>query len=532
MTEKSVVDQHGYVRSLFEKIPKEWRIDESPSDKRPIDSVLSLDEIMDIKPINILDLISKGELKSLQVVKSFAYRASIAHQLTNCLTEIFFEDAFQRAKELDDYFEKNGETIGPLHGLPISVKDEFDIKGVKTTLGLISRINDPAQTEFSPNLKILYDQGAVFFVKTNVPIGAFNRMTFNNLFGTTVSPYDISCNVGGSSGGEAALVSMKGSAFGIGSDLGGSIRQPAAFAGLYGLRTSSLRVPHYNRNSVVAGLESLKGTNGPITRDLDSLKLYLRTIIDTKPWLTNINVVPVEWNNNPKVDLKKLRVGVLSDDGINIPTPPIKRALKIVYESLKSVGVEIVEVKKQTRDDIIQLANYAGAFMESSGNTQLIEEIGNEPVSYLADLKSTKDLKVSELWKLHIDRDIIQQKILNWWNDSNVDVLISPITAQTFLKNDEEFIDCTYGAFVNMLDFPSITFPVTKVTLADFSHEVNDINESTKQIYESFLTSDKETYVDKYPVNIQIIARRYQEEYLIEVVHQITELIGTHDWWY
>jgi amidase len=135
-------------KALASLIPEKWRI---PIEKLPASSqrsvisygetsgLLSVEE-MDITQLTIEELarkIASREYSAVQVCEAFCHRAAIAHQLVNCLLEIFFDAAIQRAKELDDYLYKTGKTVGPLHGVPVSLKDQFRVRGVECSMGYV-----------------------------------------------------------------------------------------------------------------------------------------------------------------------------------------------------------------------------------------------------------------------------------------------------------------------------------------------------------------------------------------------------------
>lgn len=123
------------------------------------------------------------------------------------------------AKARDEHFAKTGKPIGPLHGLPVSLKDNFNLKGLDATLGFASHVGDAAQDD-SALAKLIEDAGAVFYVKTNVPTAMMIAETINNVFGRTLNPLNRKLTPGGSSGGESALIVFKGSPLGVGSDIG------------------------------------------------------------------------------------------------------------------------------------------------------------------------------------------------------------------------------------------------------------------------------------------------------------------------
>ncbi|KFY13774.1 hypothetical protein V492_03042, partial [Pseudogymnoascus sp. VKM F-4246] len=233
-------------------IPSEWKLKSLPPtsqlDVRSIPStcgILTADEISiteDHDAYSLLNGLHGQSLTALEVTTAFCKRAAIAHQLTTCLTEIFFDRALARAKELDDYMDRHGRAVGPLHGLPISLKDTFNIAGLDTSLGIAAMAFHPAPAN-CPLVDILLNAGAVLYVKTNIPQTLMALDSINNVFGRVLNPANRALTAGGSSGGEGALLALRGSPLGVGTDIGGSIRVPAMCNGLYGFKPSSGRIP-------------------------------------------------------------------------------------------------------------------------------------------------------------------------------------------------------------------------------------------------------------------------------------------------
>lgn len=156
---------------------------------------------------------------------------------TNCLTEILFKEALARAQFLDEHLAKTGKVIGPLHGLPISLKDCFITPPHPSSIGMACYANQPtAPQEETILVGILAKLGAVFYVKTTTPTAMMMMETINNVWGETNGAYHSGTSCGGSSGGEGALLAMRASPLGVGTDIGGSIRIPSAFNYLYGLK--------------------------------------------------------------------------------------------------------------------------------------------------------------------------------------------------------------------------------------------------------------------------------------------------------
>jgi len=184
-----------------------------------------------------------------------------------------FEEALAAAAELDEFMKVKGRPKGPLHGLPISVKEHVYLAGTPATSGFVAWADDISLAD-ALIVKVFRDAGAVFHVKTTNPQGLMALETVSNLYGTTTNPFNTNLTPGGSSGGESALIAMRGSLLGIGTDIGGSIRVPAAFCGLYGLKPSVARLPHGGLSGAHGGMENIIGCVGPLATSLEDMRLF------------------------------------------------------------------------------------------------------------------------------------------------------------------------------------------------------------------------------------------------------------------
>jgi amidase len=219
-------------------------------------------EITGLDAVALVSAIAKRTYTSVQVLNAFTHRAAIAHRLLNCCLDFPYEASLARAEELDRILEQTGETVGPLHGLPISVKDQCRLIGTETTCGFIHPLGK-LDIDDSVIVKILKDAGAVIFAKTSLSIGCMWGETVNNILGRACNPFNRTFSCGGSSGGEGALVGFHGSPMGIGSDLGGSIRSPSAYQGLFGLRPTSGRIPYYRMLNSMEARTRYPPSSGP-----------------------------------------------------------------------------------------------------------------------------------------------------------------------------------------------------------------------------------------------------------------------------
>ena len=259
--------------------------DQLPLDRTDIPKyLLSTEEavITQTAPEDLVAYLASGKYTSTAVITAFLRRAGIAQGLANCITELLPERAIARAKILDEYLSKHGKPVGRLHGLPISVKEHIKMKDLGASAGFVSWWDHKGEDD-AHVLKILWNAGCVFYARTTEPQALMHLETSNNLYGVTVNPFNGQLTSGGSSGGEGALVALRGSCLGLGTDIGGSIRSPAANCGVYGLRPSSYRIPWDGMSATMAGNEQIVPVLGPLSTSLDGLKLFMKTIIDAEP---------------------------------------------------------------------------------------------------------------------------------------------------------------------------------------------------------------------------------------------------------
>ncbi|KAI2732813.1 hypothetical protein DTO012A8_10167 [Penicillium roqueforti] len=165
--------------------------------------------------------------------------------------------------------------------------------------------------------------------------------SYNHVFGQCVNPFNRSLISGGSSGGEGSLVAARGSVLGIGTDLGGSIRIPAALCGLYGLSPSPGRHPYERGNP---GQDIVRSVAGPMACSLVTIERYMEVLPESRPWEVDQHVAPVAWRKElASPGAKRLRIGFLVDDGVVKVQPPIARAMREVVEALEAAGHEVFE---------------------------------------------------------------------------------------------------------------------------------------------------------------------------------------------
>lgn len=441
-----------------QKIPEKWRIpsklmpaeDEQDVQNWPMTSGFFTPKelaITETTASEVVQKIASVEWTAVEVMEATCKKASVAQQLINCITEIYFEEAIARAKELDDVFAKTGKTVGPLHGLPISFKDQFNIKGLDTSVGYVSWSNKPA-TEDSTLVTILCAAGAIPFVKTNIPATLMMGESVNNVFGRTRNPRNRNLTTGGSSGGESALVTFRASFLGVGTDIGGSIRHPCSFTGLYGLRPSHGRVSYQRAANTYLGQEAVRSCAGPMCRSPDDIRLFMSAIASQKPWLYDPQAVPIPWRTEEETLPKKLCFGFGMGDGNVTPTPPLRRAMEITKAALLAAGHEVIDYIPTELPESMEIITKMWS-ADGGEEFQRDTDASGEPLhphveSWLGHSAKAKPMTVFETWQNQHRRALLQTAWLERWQASKtltstgrpIDGLIMPSTPFPAIRHD------------------------------------------------------------------------------------------------
>lgn len=488
----------------------------------------------------LLEKLACGEWSAVDVTTAFYKRAIIAHQLVNCLTEIFVDHALARAAELDDHLQQTGKVVGPLHGLPISLKDQICIKGLETTMGYISWIGRYAEKN-AVLVDILIECGAVPFVRTNLPQTVMWPESFNNIFGRTTNPHNRSLTPGGSSGGEGALVALKGSPLGVGSDIGGSIRIPSSFCGLYSLRPSYGRVPYCGALNSLEGQDSVHSVFGPMTNSVGGVKAFMKAVVNTKPWLKDPLAVRKKWQEDEYnlVDHgsgKDLCFAIMWDDGVVVPHPPIRRSLEMTKAALEKAGHKVVDWKpikhRLLADTTRNIWNAA-----SAEDYMITTSVTGEPVIATMELDDSNvaaapfrpkkiGITAYQLWQVQKLRKDIRKEYLDHWEATvsetgtgrPVDAIICPASSYAATPHGKNRYT-NYTTVWNALDYPATTFPVTTVdpTLDAKKPPHVFYDDFDKGIYNMY---DPEIFKNA-PICLQLVGRTLEEEAVI----QMTEIV-------
>jgi amidase len=399
--------------------------------------------------------------------------------LTNCLTEIFFDDALDRASQLDAHLDAGKPPLGPLHGVPVSLKDSFKVKGYDASIGLAALCFKATQ-ENSVLVDVLLAAGAILYVKTNVPQTLMALDSHNNIFGRTLNPINTAVTAGGSSGGEGALLAMRGSILGVGTDVGGSIRIPAMCNGTFGIKPSWERIPYAGQEGGTPPAISKLGvpaSAGPLAHSMRDIELFFRAVAEKKPWELDPDVVPSPWTAPTSVKRKTLRVGVVRRDGVIDPHPPILKILDEVKSSMLRAGLDVVEM------DITSLfskcQSLANALFGIEGGNAIFDviESANEPLSpwLQSRLRRKEPLSLEQTRELHAKRTELQKQFLGIWKDSShqdIDAFICPVAPHPVPPIDR-WNGVSYTSSFVLLDYPAGVVPVRTFTKQDMEGDMS-----------------------------------------------------------
>jgi amidase len=525
--------------SVFANIPKDWLLPTSLTSQYTETSTISVLDVPrtcglmteeelaiteDHDATDLVHLMSTGELKSIDVTTAFCKRAAIAHQCCNCLTEIFFDQALARATECDAYLSDHGKPLGPLHGLPISLKDSFNVKGAAATIGYISFIARPPATANSSVVDLLSRAGAVFYVKTNLPQSMMTADSHNNVFGRTLNPLNLSLTAGGSTGGEAALLAMKGSVLGVSTDVAGSNRIPALCCGISSIKPTASRVPF--AGGVAPGRfgspSPIPVAIGPCGRSIRDFELFMKTVIDAQPWLVDPGALAVPWRS-VEGSRRATRFGLIRGCKERPLHPPIARGLHGAATKLKGAGHSI-----HLLDDAIP-SLYASAllawkfFLLDPEKTPLKHiQASGEPIvpslptctfPELKDWKPTLDL----LFDMNIQRAQIVKAYHDIILEHNLDAIIMPGYQAVAPKHDQYGVP-VYTVLQNLLNYPAGILP--------FGKAEREKDEAFVEVGVRYEPEYDAEACEGMPAHVQVVGKPMMDEELLGIMGIVEEILN------
>ena len=373
---------------------------------------------------------------AVEVVEAHLARINEVNGSLNAVVCLASERARTEARRADEALSR-GHNLGPLHGVPITLKDSIDTQGVVTTGGTMGRIGFVPKRDSTVAAR-LRAAGAILLGKTNTPELTLAGETNNLVYGRTNNPYDLSRMPGGSSGGAGAIIASGGSPLDMGSDTGGSIRLPAHFCGIAGIKPNSGRVPRTG-HIVPYGMGAVDSLTqlGPMARFVEDLALAL-PIIAGPDW-RDPAIAPVPLGNPDDVAVGSLRVAMHTDNGIMSPTKETADAVIAAAAALRDAGVEVAEVRPSA---LAQLPEFHNAISSADGRAwtkRLLEKWGTtESHPWLQRrLDDAEVIPSDELSALLEKADAYRSDMLQFME--NYDAILCPTAAYPATEHEGTF---------------------------------------------------------------------------------------------
>jgi Asp-tRNA(Asn)/Glu-tRNA(Gln) amidotransferase A subunit family amidase len=452
--------------------------------------------------VELAELIRTRAISPVEVVESHLRRIEEINPLLNAIVTLapnLLDQA--RVAEAD---VMSGNELGPLHGVPLTVKDTIDTRGLRTTAGsrlLATNVPDRDATAVAR----LKAAGAIILGKTNTPEMAIPYETDNPIFGRTNNPYALNRTPGGSSGGEAAAIAACLSAAGIGSDLSGSIRVPAHFCGIVGLKPTTGAVPMDGHTPAANGLLSLGACIGPMARTVKDLALLF-------------NVISAQFESGKEFEsdaalLRGLRIAWYADDGVAPVTDETRAVLVATVKALSDAGFEPTEEKppgvSQGSRLWIELFSRAASDQLCDFYEGREHEAGSLVSMQIANAKTKTDLqaRISKAEKVAaavLERERLREELLHWMKTKPL--ILAPVGSTPAFAHgagrvhvDDESISVfrsfSYAQTFNVFGLPSVVVPAGQSA-------------------------------DGLPIGVQIIGRPFEERTVLAVATVIEKALG------
>ena len=488
--------------------------------------------------------IRAGELSAREVIDAHIRRIEEVNPALNAVVIPLFEQARQEA-EAADAAQRRGDPLGPLHGVPITIKEQYLVKGTATTYGL-SHQKDHRATEDGPLVKRLRDAGAIILGKTNTSQLLVYIESDNDLYGRSNNPWNLERTPGGSSGGEAAIIASGGSPLGLGGDVGGSIREPAHFCGIQGLKPTAGRLTNFDSRPGFFSwglMEAMPPQAGPMARSVDDLALAMDVL--AAPGLERIDpsVPPVPWPDWKDVSISGLRIAMVTDDGYFQASPAIRRVVSEAGEALSKQGAH---VELWSPPDVSEAMRFFFGFFTADNFNGLRSALGpDKPAPQIrGSLQSTKmpapmkkfvagmmrnsgQVRLARIltqaggrstevyWKLLEERHAYRLRFIGAMDAGDFDAIICPPTSLPAVThgstaNLPDFD--SYARLFNVLGMPAGVVAASRVRAG----EESDRPSSKDPVDQAAAQVEKGSA--GLPVGVQVAARHWREDVVLAVM--------------
>jgi Asp-tRNA(Asn)/Glu-tRNA(Gln) amidotransferase A subunit family amidase len=452
-------------------------------------------------------MLRSAKLSPVELVETYLERIERLNPKLNALTNVDFERARSQAKAAKAAVSsrKSKDSLGALHGLPVTIKSSFDVAGLPSECG--SRLRKGFIAAADATLVVrLRAAGAIILGNTNVPEFLMAYETDNLLYGRTNSPWDLARTPGGSSGGEAAAIAAGCSAGGVGSDGGGSVRIPAHYSGICGLKPTPGRIPSTGHYPPSGGPFVQLGVVGPMARTVGDLALLFEVLAGPDPG--DPASAPVSLRRWSEDEIRSLHVAYFEDDSSTPVTPETASAVRTAAEALRQQGFQVDAWLPENLDRVWQLWwNLFGRGIQMAMAPTLEgREAELSPLfrEFRGWVTAEKPDSAGELLDTLLMRDALRCAFLSKMED--FPILLCPVCAIPAFQHGErnwtvrerkvEYLKAmSYSQWFNLLGNPAAVVPVGKSP-------------------------------EGLPIGVQIVGRPWEEEAVLAVAAKIEEACG------
>jgi amidase len=401
----------------------------------------------------IVDKLRKGDVTPLDLLDVLEKRIAEVDGKVNALPTLCFDRARTHAKAL---MQKKPAERGLLAGMPIPIKDLTNVAGVRTTQGSpIYKDNVPARSDLL--VEHLENNGAVIYAKSNTPEFGAGANTFNKVFGPTLNPWDTSKSAAGSSGGAAVALATGTAWLAHGSDMGGSLRNPASFCGIVGLRPSIGRVAH----TPIAAIDRNLGIQGPMARNVEDLALLLDAMSGEHPAdPLSLPVLPASFLSAARSGKKPKRVAYSPDLGITPVDPEVKAVTRRAAERFAEAGVAVEEAHPDLREShecfhVLRAFDFAlskAALLRSKRDLLKPEVIWN--------IEEGLKLTVEQIERAEAQRVVLTERTLKFFE--SYEILLCPATIVPPYPIENRYVsECDGRKFDNYVEWLGIVYAIS-----------------------------------------------------------------------
>src|SRR5712691_11488053 len=463
-----------------------------------------MNDLTFLPAVQMAEQIRHRKISPVELVEAHLRKIKKLNPVLNAFVQVDAEGAFRQAREAE-VAVRRGAKLGALHGVPVSIKISIEVAGFRCEAGTKLRQGTVASQD-APLVSRLKNAGAIVLGVTNAPELLMAWETDNLLYGRTNSPWDLARTPGGSSGGEAAAIATGMSAGGVGSDGGGSIRVPAHFSGICGLKPTPGRIPATGHFPNSVGPFALIGVVGPMARTVQDLKLLFEVMQGPDIGDPSAVSVPVRWPDRD--ELKKVPIGYFEDDGRTPVTADTRAAVRTAAEALTRAGFQV----EPFRPDGLELARQlwwkffgiAGGMLlgpMTRGHEAELSPILKEFSGWVTAEEPHTAQTLLDCW---IERDLLRMQIFEAME--KFPVLLCPVASIPAFRHGErswqvenqtvQYLDAwSYCEWFNLLGMPGAVVPVTRSP-------------------------------EGLPIGVQVVARPWEEESVLAILQVIEQARG------